>query len=426
MPYSANRQFKKNPRMLAEAKGMYYKTDDGRELIDGCSGLWCVNAGHGRQEITDAITAQAEKLDYATSFQMGNPVTFELADRLTKIAPDHLNHVFFTNSGSESVDTAMKIALAYHKLKGNASKTHFIGREKAYHGVGFGGMSVGGIASNRILFGSMLPNCHHLQNTRNLEHNAFSKGLPEWGAHMADELEDIILFNDPSNIAAVFVEPIIGSGGAVPPPLGYLEKIQEICRKHDVLLIFDEVITGFGRVGAPFAANRFNLQPDIITCAKGMSNGSVPLGGVFTTSEIYDTFMDGPEYAIEFPHGYTYSGHPLACAAGLATLDIYEKEGLFERAREMESYFEEAVHSLNGISNIIDIRNFGLIGGIEFAPIEGSPGLRGQQVFIKCFENGCTVRLSGDLIALAPALIIEKQQIDQLIEIVGKSIKDVA
>lgn len=426
MPFSANRQFKKQPRMLTEAKGMYYKTDDGRELLDGCSGLWCVNAGHGRPEIVEAISKQAEKLDYATCFQMGNPVAFEFAERLRQITPDPLNHVFFTNSGSESVDTALKIALAYHKAKGNGQKTHFIGREKAYHGVGFGGMSVGGIASNRHMFGSLLPNVHHLKTTRNLEHNAFSKGLPKWGAHLADELEEKILFHGPENIAAVIVEPIIGSGGAVPPPEGYLKRVKEICDQYDALLIFDEVITGFGRVGDSFAANRFGITPDIITSAKGLSNGAVPLGAVFVSEDIYDVFMNGPEYAVEFPHGYTYSGHPLACAAGLATLDIYQKDNLFERARKMEDYLEEKAHTLKDLPNVIDIRNFGMIVGVEFAPIEGSPGLRGQSVFINCFQNGCTVRLSGDMIALAPALIIEEEQIDHLIEVVGKSIQEAA
>ena len=425
MPFTPNRMFKKNPRMLAKAEGMYYYTDDGRKVLDGCSGLWCVNAGHGRSEIQEAISHQVKELDYATCFQMGSPIAFELAQALTKITPDHMNSVFYTNSGSESVDTALKIALAYHRLKGNASKTQFIGRSKAYHGVGFGGMSVGGLTYNRKTFGSLLSGVDHLQSPLNIEKNAFTKGMPQWGAHLAEELDELIKFHDASNVAAVIIEPVIGSGGVVPPPVGYLERIQEICHKNDVLLILDEVITGFGRVGDSFAANRFGLKPDLITAAKGLSNGNIPMGAVFASDKIYNDFMTGPEYAIEFCHGYTYSGHPLACAVAKATLDIYLKEGLFERAKEIETYFEDAIHSLQSHSSVVDIRNFGLMGGIEFDPIKGEPGVRAQKIFQKCFEYGATVRLSGEVVCLAPALIIEKEEIDKLVEIVSKSIKSV-
>ena len=423
MPFTANRQFKSNPRLLARAKGMHYWTPDGRQILDAVAGLWCVNAGHGRDEITQAVAHQIAELDYAPSFQMGHPKAFELASRLVKLAPGDLNHVFFTNSGSESVDTALKIALAYHRVKGDASRQRLIGREKGYHGVGFGGISVGGMVNNRKFFGAMLPGVDHLRHTLNIEHNAFSRGIPQWGAHLADDLEGLVALHDASTIAAVIVEPVQGSAGVVLPPEGYLRKLRSICDKHGILLIFDEVITGFGRVGAPFAAEYFGVQPDIITAAKGMSNGALPLGGVFVSKQIYDTFMKGPEGAIELFHGYTYSAHPVACAAGLATLDIYEREDLLRRASRIGKQWEDAIHSLRGAPNVIDIRNLGLIAGIELASRPGAPAARAFEAFTKAFEKGLLIRTTGDTIALSPPLIVEPAQIDQIVTTLGEVLR---
>jgi len=414
MPFTANRQFKAAPRLLARAEGMHYWTADGRQILDGVAGLWCVNAGHGRPEITDAVSRQIATMDYAPPFQMGHPGAFRLANEIVKLAPEGIDHVFFTNSGSESVDTALKIALAWQRVRGQGTRTRLIGRERGYHGVGFGGISVGGMVNNRKFFGAMLPGTDHLPATHSLEHNAYARGLPAWGEHLADELERMVALHDASTIAAVIVEPIAGSTGVLMPPVGYLRRLREICTRHGILLIFDEVITGFGRTGSPFAATEFGVLPDMITCAKGLTNGAVPMGAVLVRKEIYDGFMDGPEQAIELFHGYTYSAHPVACAAGLATLGIYERDGLLTRAREMSGYWEDAVHSLKGLPQVIDLRNYGLIAGIELAPIAGRPGARAYDAFVKCFEQGILIRTTGDIIALSPPLIIERKHIDQL------------
>src|SRR6202142_1264359 len=427
MPFTANRQFKANPRLLVRAEGMRYWTADGREVLDGVAGLWCVNAGHGRRGISEAVARQLSTMDYAPSFQMGHPIAFELASRLGAIAPAGLDRVFFTNSGSESVDTALKIAIAYQRARGLATKTRLIGREKGYHGVGFGGMSVGGMVNNRKAFGSsMLPGVDHLSHTLDSEHNAFSRGIPQWGMHLANELERLVALHDASTIAAVIVEPISGSAGVVLPPAGYLKRLREICDKHDILLIFDEVITGFGRVGKAFAAQAFDVTPDLMTTAKGLSNGAIPMGAVFAQRKIYDAFMQGPENAIELFHGYTYSAHPVACAAALATLDIYEREELLTRAAALSAHWENAVHSLRGLPHVIDLRNYGLIGAVEMEPRQGKPGARGFDVFLKCFERGVMVRQTGDTIAMAPPLVIEPAQIEHLVETLGQVIRETA
>jgi beta-alanine--pyruvate transaminase len=427
MPFTANRQFKANPRLLARAEGMYYWDQSGREVLDGVAGLWCVNAGHGRREITEAVGKQLATMDYAPTFQMGHPIAFELANRLAKLAPPGLDRIFFTNSGSESVDTALKIAIGYHRARGAGQRTRFIGREKGYHGVGFGGMSVGGMVNNRKFFGSsMLPGVDHMSHTLDLEHNAFSRGLPQWGAHLANELERLIALHDASTIAAVIVEPISGSAGVVLPPAGYLKRLREICDKHDILLIFDEVITGFGRVGKPFASLAFDVTPDLMTTAKGLTNGALPMGAVFAQRKIYDAFMQGPENTIELFHGYTYSAHPVACAAALATLDVYAKEGLLTRAASLSAHWENAVHSLRGLPHVIDLRNYGLIGAVELEARQGKPGARGFEVFLKCFERGVMVRQTGDTIAMSPPLIIEGKQIDRLVETLGAVIRETA
>ncbi len=427
MPFTANRQFKANPRMLARAEGMNYWTADGREVLDAVAGLWCVNAGHGRREITEAVARQLQTMEFAPTFQMGHPSAFELANRLVEIAPPGMERVFFTNSGSEAVDTALKIALAYQRARGVATKTRLIGREKGYHGVGFGGISVGGIVNNRKFFSAaMIPGVDHMPHTYDLEHNAYSRGLPPWGAHLAGDLERIIALHDASTIAAVIIEPISGSAGVILPPVGYLQKIREICNKHDILLIFDEVITGFGRIGSPFAAQQFEVTPDLMTTAKGLTNGAVPMGAVFAQRKIYDAFMQGPENAIELFHGYTYSAHPIACAAGLATLDIYQREGLLRRAASLAPRLENAVHSLKGLPNVIDIRNYGLIGAVELEPRAGKPTARAYDVFLKCFERGVLVRAAGDVIAVSPPLIVEEKQIDRIFEVLGQALRETA
>ena len=424
MPFTANRQFKANPRLLARAEGMHYWTHDGRQILDGVAGLWCVNAGHGRKEISDAVSRQIATMEYAPPFQMGHPAAFELANRLTRLAPGDLDHVFFTNSGSESVDTALKIAIAYHRVRGEAARQRLIGREKGYHGVGFGGISVGGMVNNRKWFGAMLPGVDHLPHTQ-LPENAFSKGEPENGAHLADALEGIVGLHDASNIAAVIVEPCAGSTGFLPPPKGYLKRLREICDKHGILLIFDEVITGFGRLGASFAADKFGVIPDLMTVAKGISNATVPMGGVFVRKHVFDGLMTGPENAVDLFHGYTYSAHPLACAAASAVLDIYRDEELFARAAELSPYWEEGIHSLKGLPNVTDIRNLGMACGIDLAP-EGTVGTRGYKAFVKAFDLGLMVRQSGDAIAMSPPLVIEKAQIDEIVDITAKTIKAVA
>jgi beta-alanine--pyruvate transaminase len=417
MPFTANRQFKANPRMLVAAKDMHFTTDDNRSILDGTAGLWCVNAGHARETIAEAVKQQVLRLDYSPAFQMGHPGAFELAERLVKMIPGNFDRVFFTNSGSESVETALKIAIAYHRVKGEGTRQRLIGRERGYHGVGFGGISVGGIGTNRKFFGSLLTGVDHLPHTHSLEHNAFSRKQPEWGAHLADELERIVALHDASNIAAVIVEPVAGSTGVLIPPKGYLERLRAICDKYGILLIFDEVITGFGRVGSSFATEYFGVVPDIVTAAKGITNGTVPMGAVFVKEGIYDAFMNAPENAIELFHGYTYSGHPVACAAALATLDIYEEERLFERADKLADYWENAVHSLKGVRHVIDVRNLGLVAGIELESIAGKPGKRAFDCFLQCYEKGLLIRTTGDIIALSPPLIIEKEHIDRIVEI---------
>ncbi len=425
MPFSANRQFKANPRLFVSAKDMYYTTADGREVLDGSGGLWCVNAGHSRKEIAEAVQAQILTLDYAPAFQMGHPGAFELSNRLAAMLPGDLDRIFFTNSGSEAVESALKIAIAYHRVRGEGTRQRLIGRERGYHGVNFGGISVGGITTTRKFFGSLLPGVDHLPHTHSLEHNAFSRGQPQWGAHLADELKRLVALHDASNIAAVIVEPVAGSTGVLVPPQGYLERLRAICDQHGILLIFDEVITGFGRLGSSFATEYFGVIPDIVTVAKGITNGTVPMGAVFVRKGIYDAFMHGPENAVELFHGYTYSGHPVACAAALATLDIYQQEGLFERAHSLTDYWEDAAHSLKGLPHVIDIRTIGLIAGIELEPIPGKPGARAFDCFLRCYERGLLVRQTGDIIALSPPLIIQKEHIDQSFEALSSVIREI-
>jgi beta-alanine--pyruvate transaminase len=419
MGFTGNRQFKAAPRMFVAAKGMHYTTADGRQVLDGMAGMWCVNAGHCRPEIAAAIAAQAAAMDYAPAFQMGHPKAFELAARLAAMLPGDLDHVFFTNSGSESVDTALKIALAYHRAKGDAARVRLIGRARGYHGACIGGTSVGGIANNRKAFGALLPAVDHLGHTFDLEHNAFSRGEPAWGAHLADELERLVALHDASTIAAVIVEPVACSTGVLVPPKGYLARLRAICDKHGILLIFDEVITGFGRMGKPFAADYYGVRPDLMTVAKGLTNGAVPMGAVFARAPIYQAFMSGPVNAVELFHGYTYSAHPLATAASLATLDVYRDDDLFGAAAKMAPYFEAAIHTLDDAPHVIDVRNIGMMGAIELAPLPGQPAERAFQAFLKLYEAGVLVRTTGDTIALSPPLIIERGQIDRIVETIG-------
>ena len=418
MPFTANRQFKSQPRLLARAEGMYYYTPEGRPILDGTAGLWCVNAGHCRKPIVDAIAQAAATLDFAPAFQMGHPAAFELSSRLVALAGKPFSQVFYTNSGSEAVDSALKMALGYHRARGEGQRTRFIGRERGYHGVGFGGMSVGGIGGNRKAFsGALLPSVDHLPHTHDLAHNAFTRGQPQWGAHLADELERLITLHDASTIAAVIVEPVAGSTGVLVPPAGYLEKLREITSRHGILLIFDEVITAFGRIGKPFGFQQLGVVPDLFTVAKGINSATVPMGAVFAREGIYEAFMNAPQNAIEFFHGYTYSAHPLACASALAALDVYEDEGLLERAGELAGYWENALHSLRGEPNVIDIRNIGLMGAVELAPRAGAPGAHAFEAHVKAFfEEDLMVRFTGDIIAMSPPLIVQKTQIDQMIE----------
>ncbi len=425
MPFTANRQFKANPRLMARSEGMYYWAQDGHRILDGAAGLWCVNAGHNRREITEAVTKQLATLDYAPAFQMGHSLAFEFANRLVELAPADLNHVFFVNSGSEAVDTALKIALAYHRVRGEGSRQRLIGREKGYHGVGFGGISVGGMVNNRKFFGSLLPGVDHLSHTLDHEHNAFSRGLPSWGAHLADDLERLVALHDASTIAAVIVEPVQGSAGVILPPKGYLQRLRQICDKHGILLIFDEVITGFGRLGTPFGAHYFDVVPDIITSAKGLTNGAVPMGAVFVRQHIYDAFMHGPESTIELFHGYTYSAHPVACAAGLAALNIYEREKLLTRAASLHEEWERAVHSLRDTPHVIDIRNIGLVAAIELQSRKDAVGGRAHEALTKCFEQGLLIRVTGDTIALSPPLIIEREQIAELTQTLAEVLRTI-
>ncbi|MBC6436863.1 MAG: aspartate aminotransferase family protein [Rhodobacteraceae bacterium] len=414
MPFTANRQFKKAPRMFAAAEGMFYKTTDGRNVLDGTAGLWCCNAGHKRTKIVEAIQAQAAELDYAPAFQMGHPKVFELATRLRDMAPKPFEHVFFTNSGSESVETALKLAIAYQRVIGQGTRTRLIGRERGYHGVNFGGISVGGIVNNRKFFGNLMTGVDHLPHTHVPEQNAFTRGQPKHGAYLAEYLERLVALHGPETIAAVIVEPVAGSTGVLMPPKGYLETLREICTKHGILLIFDEVITGFGRLGASFAAEHFGVMPDMITCAKGLTNGVIPMGAVLATGAIHDAFMQGPEHMIELFHGYTYSGNPIASAAGLATLETYREEGLFQCAADLAGYWEDGLHALADCPHVIDIRNMGLIGAVELEPITGEPTKRAFAAFLDAYEHNVLIRTTGDIIAMSPPLIIEKAHIDQL------------
>jgi beta-alanine--pyruvate transaminase len=426
MPTTGNRQFKKDPRIITSAQGSYFTSADGRQIFDGLSGLWTTGAGHCRPEITEAVSKQIATLDYSPAFQFGHPKAFELAERITDFMPAGLNRVFFTGSGSESAETSLKIARAYWRKKGQGSKTKLIGRAKGYHGVNFGGISVGGIVGNRALFGAGI-DADHLPHTL-LPENTFVKGMPDKGAEKADELLELIALHDASNIAAVIVEPMAGSAGVLPPPKGYLKRLREICDQHNILLIFDEVITGFGRVGAKTGAEAFGVVPDIINVAKQLTNGAIPMGAVIAKQEIYDTFMEhgGPEYLLELPHGYTYSAHPVACAAGLATLDLLEKDKLIERANTMSPIFEESIHQLKGLPLITDIRNCGLAAGLTFEAAPGEPMLRPYQIAMDLWEKGFYVRYGGDTIQLGLPFIVEKDEIDTLVNALGDSIKSVA
>ncbi len=427
MPFTANRAFKKAPRLLAGAEGMHYITVDGRRLIDAAAGMWCTNAGHGRRTIADAIAKQAAALDYAPPFQFGHPQSFELASRIAALAPDGLDHVFFCNSGSEAADTALKLALAYHNVRGEGGRTRLIGRERGYHGVGFGGTSVGGIVPNRKLFGALLAGVDHLAATYNREQQAFTKGEPDWGAHLADELERLVGLHGAGTIAAVIVEPMAGSTGVLPSPKGYLQRLREITKAHGILLIFDEVITGFGRLGHAFAAERYGVTPDMITFAKGVTNGAAPMGGVVLRADLYEAFMNGPEHVVELCHGYTYSAHPLATAAGLATLDIYRDEKLFERAKALEPTFADAVMSLRDQAGVLDIRTVGLTAGIDLAPAKAGPGKRGYDSLASAFhDHDLMLRVAGDTLALTPPLIVSEDQIGEIIDKVARVIRATA
>jgi beta-alanine--pyruvate transaminase len=424
IPFTPNRAFKKAPRLIARAKGMHYYTADGRTVLDGTAGLWCCNAGHNRDPIVEAIRAQAAELDYAPAFQFSHPKAFELASRIAALAPGALEHVFFCNSGSEAVDTALKIALAFHNVRGQGSRTRLVGRERGYHGVGFGGISVGGIVNNRKHFGTLLAGVDHLPHTYNREKQAFTRGEPEWGAHLADELDHIVALHDASTIAAVIVEPMAGSTGVLPPPKGYLERLRAICDKHGILLIFDEVITGFGRMGYAFAAERYGVEPDMITFAKGVTSGAVPMAGVIVRKAIYDAFMNGPEQMIELFHGYTYSAHPLACAAGLATLDLYREEGLFERAKKLEPVWADAAMGLKGLPNVLDIRTVGLVAGIDLASKPDAVGRRATAAMETAFaEEGLMIRITGETIALSPPLIVSENEIGEIFDKLAKVIR---
>ena len=413
MPFTNNRDFKVDPRLLVSAEGMYYKDVDGNHILDGTAGLWCVPCGHAQPRIVNAVREMIGQLDFAPTFQMGHPAAFDLAEQLMDYTGHKFGHVFYTNSGSEAVDTALKIALAYHKARGEGGRTRLIGRERGYHGVGFGGLSVGGIGPNRKSFGPLLPGVDHLPHTHNLLKNAFSRGEPDFGAELADELERLVTLHDASTIAAVIVEPVSGSTGVLVPPKGYLKKLRQICDKHGILLIFDEVITGFGRLTTPFAADYFDVEPDMMTTAKGLTNGVIPMGAVFTKRHIHDAFMEAPA-GIELFHGYTYSGHPVACAAALATLEVFREQQILEHAREIQPYWEDAVHALKGLPHVIDLRTIGLIAGIELEPIPGKPGARAYQALKRAFADGILIRTTGDIIALSPPLILDKQHIDEL------------
>jgi len=426
MPFTANRAFKAHPRQLVSASGMHYRSADGRTILDGTAGLWCSNAGHCRPEIAEAIAKAAASLDFAPTFQLGHPQAFELAQRLAALMPERLDRIFFTNSGSESVDTALKIALAIQRARGQGTRTRLIGRERGYHGVGFGGISVGGIVSNRRTFGGGLPGADHLRHTHDIARNAFSRGFPPHGAELADDLQRLVDLHGAETIAAVIVEPMAGSTGVLLPPAGYLQRLREICDRHGILLIFDEVITAFGRVGGATAAGRWGVTPDILTMAKGLTNAAVPMGAVAVKRELHDAVIDSAPGGIELFHGYTYSGHPLACAAGLAALDLYARDGLFERADDLAGYWEDAAHGLKGRRHVIDIRTIGLVAGIELEPRPGAPTARAMELFYACFDNGLLVRATGDIIALSPPLIVEKAEIDAMFETLATLLDTIA
>ena len=425
MPFTANRQYKDAPRLLVEASGMYYRTVDGDSVLDGTAGLWCCNLGHAREEITEAVARQLATLDFAPTFQMGHPLPFRLAAALAEFAPPGLDRIFFTNSGSESVDTALKMALAYHRARGEGQRVRLIGREKGYHGVGFGGISVGGLVNNRRTY-LTLPGADHIAHTFDLERNAFSRGLPDHGAEKADEVERLVALHGAETIAAVIVEPVAGSAGVLPPPKGYLERLRALCDRHGILLIFDEVITGFGRLGEPFGAQALGVTPDIMTTAKGITNGALPMGAVFAHRKVHDAIVQGPPAAIEFFHGYTYSGHPVACAAALASLEVYRRDGLFARVKSLASHWEDGIHALRAKPNVIDIRNIGLMGAVELAPRPDAPGARGYEVLVKALKAGLLIRATGDIIALSPPLIISEDEIGKLFDILGGVLDDLA
>ena len=425
MPFTANRQYKDAPRLLVEASGMYYRTIDGDSVLDGTAGLWCCNLGHAREEITEAVARQLATLDFAPTFQMGHPLPFRLAAALSEFAPPGLDRIFFTNSGSESVDTALKMALAYHRARGEGQRVRLIGREKGYHGVGFGGISVGGLVNNRRTY-LTLPGTDHIAHTFDIERNAFSRGLPEHGAEKADEVERLVALHGAETIAAVIVEPVAGSAGVLPPPKGYLERLRAVCDRHGILLIFDEVITGFGRLGEPFGAQALGVTPDIMTTAKGITNGALPMGAVFAHRKVHDAIVQGPPAAIEFFHGYTYSGHPVACAAALASLEVYRRDGLFTRVKSLARLWEDSIHALRAKPHVIDIRNIGLMGAIELAPRADAPGARGYEVLVKALKAGLLIRATGDIIALSPPLIISEAEIGKLFDILGGVLDDLA
>jgi beta-alanine--pyruvate transaminase len=429
MPFTANRQFKAAPRMLVSADRMHYTSNDGRKILDGTAGLWCVNAGHGRRRISEAVERQLTTLDFAPAFQMGHPIAFDFAQRLSEVSPGgpeaKLDRIFFTGSGSESVDTTLKIAIAYQRAIGQGTRARLIGRERGYHGVGFGGLSVGGIVNNRRVF-PQLPGTDHLRHTHDPSRNCFSRGLPKHGLDLADDLERLVALHGAETIAALIIEPVAGSSGVLLPPEGYLKRIREICDRHGILLIFDEVITGFGRLGAPFAADYFGVIPDLVSTAKGLTNGAIPMGAVFASRKIYDGLMQGSDGQIELFHGYTYSGHPVACAAGIANLDIFREEQLFTRAASLADHWQEAMHGLRELPHVEDIRTIGLIAGIELDSRPDSPGSRAFDLFVDCFENGLLIRVTSDIIALSPPLIIEPSQIDEIVSILGAALRKVA
>jgi beta-alanine--pyruvate transaminase len=426
MPFTANRAFKASPRMMVAAKDMHYTSSDGRQILDGTAGLWCVNAGHCRTSIVEAIRKSAGVMDFAPTFQLAHPLVFELASRLAKEMPEGLDRIFFTNSGSESVDTALKIAIAYQRARGEGTRTRLIGRERGYHGVGFGGISVGGIVNNRRQFGTLLAGVDHLPHTHSIEHNAFTRGQPSWGGHLADDLERIVALHGAETIAAVIVEPMAGSTGVLVPPTGYLEKLREICTRHGILLIFDEVISAFGRIGGATAAETLGVTPDLITMAKGLTNAAVPMGAVAVSRTVHDTVVEGGPDGIELFHGYTYSGHPLAASAAIATLDLYRDEGIYEHGATLHQYFEDAAHSLRGKRHVIDVRNMGIVAGIELEPRAGAPTKRAMELFHKCFDNGLLVRATGDIIALSPPLILQKTHIDEIFGRIGDLLEEIS